>query len=243
MPMKNRIKNGVVWITIWLSPIASFAENTLWNSEDFSTQTKIELSNTLNYDMDYNIESINKKISAKILTDAALSYIDEEVKAYKLKPESREKLSTVLNSYFSSNCILEMWDDGRLIFKIDDKKAFIKVAKDVVNIVLDNMPFLVRKVWVVLFFGGENSLQKKLDNLDSTMRNMKSKEYKNIIFDYVAWIIKRVAKKVNWNMVVDEYYNGISKQFPNKKGNQILLELNNSWQSKSDIKNFKYPFK
>jgi hypothetical protein len=36
-----------------------------------------------------------------------------------------------------------------------------------------------------------------LDNLDETLMNMKEKQYKDVILDYVAGIAKRVAGSVN----------------------------------------------
>jgi hypothetical protein len=38
-------------------------------------------------------------------------------------------------------------------FVIDDKKAFLQLVKQFVGIVIDDMPFLVRKLAIPLFFG------------------------------------------------------------------------------------------
>jgi hypothetical protein len=38
-------------------------------------------------------------------------------------------------------------------FVIEDKKEFCRVVKEIVNIIINDMPFFVRKVGIPLFFG------------------------------------------------------------------------------------------
>ena len=112
-----------------------------------------------------------------------------------------------------------------------------------VNVIINDMPFLVRKVWVALFFGWNDKLQEKLDNLENTLFVMKEKQYKDIVFDYIWWIVKRVEKSVNWNMTVKQYYDDFSKYFPNKNSDNISQELLRNWKWNVDIKYMNYPFK
>ncbi len=237
--MKNSIKNWLIWTIIWLTPLSSSANNEISNSDFLINNTQIELATAIDSDKEFLTQSIDPKI----ITNAALRYFDEEVKAYKLKKEAKQKIAEVLNSYFSAHSVIRLSNNGKLIFKIDNKKEFSRTTKEIVDILLNNMPFLVRKVWVLLFFGWEWSLHKKLDNLDKTMWDMKSKEYKNIVFDYVWWIFKRVAEDVGWKMTINEYYDSINRQYPNKNSENIIIDLKKSWQWDVDIKYLNYPFK
>ena len=126
---------------------------------------------------------------------------------------------------------------------MDDKREFSRVVKQLVNLIIDDMPFLVKKVWIPLYFGWNDRLQEKLDNLWNTVMNMKEKQYKDVIFDYVWWIVKRVAKSVNWKMTVGQYYNDVSGYFPNKNLSSISQELIRTWIWNQDIKYMEYPFK
>jgi len=54
------------------------------------------------------------------------------------------------------------------------------------GVIFNDMPFLIRKVIVPVFFGGSDGIQHKLSNLDGTVMNMKEKQYKDVVFDYLA---------------------------------------------------------
>ena len=105
------------------------------------------------------------------------------------------------------------------------------------------MPFLVKKVWIPLYFGWNDKLQEKLDNLWKTVMDMKEKQYKDVVFDYVWWIVKRVAKSVNWKMTVMQFYNDVNRYFPNNNSEKISQELTRTWIWNQDIKYMNYPFK
>lgn len=235
--MKNFVKNTLVSVALWGMSLLSNADNSFNNQKNLNEQTRAEISMTLNQ------EKENIKITPKVMTNAVINYFDEEVGAYKLKWESRQKVINILNSYFSNHSVLKVWNNWEMVFEIDNKREFIRTVKEVVNVILDDMPFLVRKMWVLLFFGWEWSLQRKLDNLDITMRDMKPKQYKSIVFDYIWGIVKRVAKSINWKMTVKDYYEDISLCFPNKNSDQIVQELVSNWNWNVDIKNLVYPFK
>ena len=111
------------------------------------------------------------------------------------------------------------------------------------NVIIGDMPVFVRRIWIPLVFGWNDKLQEKLDNLENTVMNMKEKQYKDVVFDYVWWIVKRVAKSVGWKMTVKQYYDDISRQFPNKASAKISQELVEKWSGNMDIKNMEYPFK
>ena len=234
--MKNTLKSWIVWAIIWMSPLS-------WSANDKIDPVSLATNTQLSAAITQNVETTNQIVSPRVATDAVLKYIDEEVKVYKLKTETKQKLESILYSYFSAHWVLKVWKDKKLIFEIDNKVEFSRVVKEVVHVLLGDMPVLIRKMAVFLFFGGEHSLDNKLDNLQSTVRNMKKKEYRNIVFDYLWWIIKRVAKSVDWNMNINEYYKSVSKQYPNKHSEQVFQELKDSWQWENDIKTLKYPFK
>lgn len=226
---------SMMFANVPLNVSADSFENDLLNNTNF------ELSNTLNYQDDKEI--LSSYVDSRIITKAIFDYFDEEVKKYKLSSEARVKVSSILNSYFTAHPVLVIWNGWRMSFVIYDKKEFCRVVKQLVNIILDDMPSFVRKVWVLLLFGGENVLQEKLSNLWNTLMNMKEKQYKDVIFDYVWWIVKRVASSVNWRMTIKQYYNDINKYFPNKNLENITQELSITWNWNVDIKYMKYPFK
>ena len=111
------------------------------------------------------------------------------------------------------------------------------------NIILDDMPFLVRKIIIPLFLWWNDAIQQKLDNLDTTAMEMKEKQYKDVVFDNVAWIVKRVAISLKWNMKIGKFYDSVDSYYPNQNSNNIRMELDRLWLKDQDIKNLKYPFK
>lgn len=232
--MKNSIKAWVIWLTMAAMPLSVSSDNSERNN--LKNQTNIELSTALQN----SIDSMNLYIPPQTMTQATLNYFDEEVKLYKLSPGARSKITSLLNSYFSSHYIFMMNEDWNLEFVIDDKKEFSLMVKNLVNIVIDDIPFFVRRVWVPIFLWSDETIQRKLDNLDDTFFNLKEKQYKDVVLDYIGWISKRVASSTNWKITVWEYYEWFSQYYPNKNWKHILEELNRSGQAKQDIKNYKY---
>lgn len=226
---------------LWVSSLSSSANNFENNQNDLKNQTNFQLSKTLNFQDDKEIVSLY--VEPQIITKAILDYFDEEVKLYKLSWKAREKVVSILNLYLINHPVLVIWNQWRMSFVIDDKREFSHVVKALVNVIVGDMPFLVRKIWVPLIFGWFDRLQEKLDNLESTVFNMKDKQYKDVIFDYIWWIVKRVAKSVNWKMTISQFYGDVSRYFPNKNSANISQELNTSWNWNIDIKYMKYPFK
>jgi len=231
--MKNSLKAWVISAAIASMPLNVNAHNF---GSDLKNQTKEEISIVL-WEKE---ESMSLYIPPKVMTKAMLDYFDEEVKVYKLSSDARAELTQVLNSYFDSHCIFDVNDEWKLQFVIDDKKEFSLMAKRLVNVIINDMPFLVRKLVIPLFLWWNDTIQTKLDNLDETLMNMKEKQYKDVILDYVAGIAKRVAGSVNWKITVGEYYDDISSYYPNKNGKRIRQELNSSGQADLDIRNFCY---
>lgn len=231
--MKNSLKAWVISAAIASMPLNVNAHNF---GSDLKNQTKEEISIVL-WEKE---ESMSLYIPPKVMTKAMLDYFDEEVKMYKLSLDARSQVISILNSYFDSHRIFVMNDDWRLDFVIDDKKEFSLMVKRLVSVIINDMPFLVRKLVIPLFLWWADAIQAKLDNLDVTLLNMKEKQYKDVMFDYVAWIVKRVAGSINGKITVWEYYEDISSYYPNKNWKHILEELNNSGQARQDIKFFKY---
>lgn len=239
--MKDLLNTWVISLTFVTMPMSIEANNFGNNQNELKNQTRIQLSSTLNLQDDKEILSLY--VDPKIITWAIMDYFDEEVKMYKLSQKAREKIVPILDFYLSTHPVLVLWNWWRMSFVIDDKREFCRVVKQLVNIIIDDMPFFIRKIWVPLLFWGENSLQEKLDNLWNTVMNMKEKQYKDVVFDYVWWIVKRVVMSVGWKMTVKQYYDDINKYFPNKNSVKIFQELIRTWNWNIDIKYMKYPFK
>ena len=192
----------------------------------------------------WNKEYINViAVDPKIIDNAVMSYFNEEVKMFKISQKAKDRISLLLANYLSNHSVLKIWSDWNLIFEIDNKKDFSLMVKQFVNIILDDMPFLVRKIIIPLFLWWNDAIQKKLDNLDTTAYEMKEKQYKDVVFDNVAWIIKRVAASVKWNMKIGNFYDTVNGYYPNQNYSSIKTEIDQLWLKDQDIKNLKYPFK
>lgn len=236
--MKSSIKAWIIWTTVAFMPLNLRANNFDKTQDTLKNQTNTELITAL---ADTNkVESLKFSVSPRIITKAVLDYFDEEVEIYKLSPEAKQQIRLILNSYFSSHNVFDIDINWNMKFVMDDKKEFALMAKKVLNVVIENMPFLVRKVIIPLFLWWNDEIQKKLDNLDATMMNMNEKQYKSMVLDYIAWIARRVVVDVDWKFTVWEYYWDISSYYPNKNWKRILEELKNSNQINLDIRNYKY---
>jgi hypothetical protein len=117
------------------------------------------------------------------------------------------------------------------------------MMKQLVKVIIDDMPFLLRRVAIPVFFGWVSSIQRSLDNLDVTAMNMKEKQYKSVVFDYMWWIVKRVLISMNGDMKIWDYYNSIRRYYPNRNSDKIVQELETLWLKDKDMKNLQYPFK
>jgi hypothetical protein len=84
------------------TPLSVSSDN--FEKNNLKNQTNIELSTALQN----SIDSMNLYIPPQTMTQATLNYFDEEVKLYKLSPEARSKITSLLNSYFSSHYIFMM---------------------------------------------------------------------------------------------------------------------------------------
>lgn len=236
--MRNFIRAWIISTAISTIPLNVDGNSFGKNQDMIEKQTNTKLSMALNSENGKKMVEIC--IEPRIISKAILDYFDEEVKLYKLTPEAKTKIENVLNSYFGAHNVFHMDDDWRMRFVIDNKKEFALMAKKVMNIVIWDMPFFVRKVIIPLFLWWNDEIQKKLDNLDETMMNMKEKQYKLMMLDYVVWIVRRVEESVDWKITIWDYYRDISRYYPNKEWKKILKELNNSGQVDLDIKNYKY---
>lgn len=250
--MKKWIWLSLLWLSLTTWPISAMKTDNFIEKNKIEIQedsTKYKLFNSLNNQseqttLQWDIESLALvPIDARIVTDAALSYFDEEVKLYSLKWEERKQVETILMEYLSSHPVLQKNINWEILFIIDDKKEFAKTIKNLANTLFDWMPKVIRDIAVFLVFWWNEGLQKKLDNLDSTVMNLSLKQYKDIVFDYFWWIVKRICSSVGWKMTVRNYYNSVHKYYPNKNHNQLLNELNKTWQLDDNMIVLKYPFK
>ena len=239
--MKNLIKTWIVSIAMATSNLSASADNFPISQNITQNDASSQISEI--FQAPPSPEKIYNNIDAKTFADAALSYFDEEVRLYELKWDARKQVESVLMSYFSAHPILKVDENGEMIFIIDDKKEFSKMIRKLTDAILSWMSPFMRTIGVAIVFWWHSWLENKLNNLDETVRNLKGKEYRNIVFDYLWWIIKRVAKSVNWNMSIKWYYDWVHKYYPNKNSDKVRAEMNASWQANRDIKSLKYPFK
>jgi len=245
--MRDSIKTWIISATFATMPL-----NINGNSFDnYNKNLKNEEINTSLFEnlkrsncIIWNRECIDAvSVDPKVIDNAVMNYFDEEVKMFKISQKAKDRISLLLSNYLSTHSILKVWSDWNLIFEIDNKRDFSLMVKQFVNIILDDMPFLVRKVIIPLFLWWNDAIQRKLNNLDVTAYEMKEKQYKELVFDDVAWIIKRVATSVKWNMRVGRFYDNINGYYPNQNYNNIKMELDKLWLKDQDIKNLEYPFK
>ena len=245
--MRNSIKTWIIWATFATMPLnisgngfENYNKNLKNEEINISLFENLKRSNCIIW----NKECINVvTVDPKIIDNAVMNYFDEEVKMFKISQKAKDRVSLLLNNYLSTHSILKVWSDWNLIFEIDNKRDFSLMVKQFVNIILDDMPFLVRKVIIPLFLWWNDAIQRKLNNLDVTAYEMKEKQYKELVFDDVAWIIKRVAIAVKWNMKIGNFYDTVNGYYPNQNYSSIKTEIDKLWLKDQDIKNLKYPFK
>lgn len=251
--MKKWIWVSLLWLALATWPISEVKANNfavkshLESHEDSVKNNLLQNLNENNSDdiyLQWNLESLTLvPISARIVTDAALSYFDEEVKLYSLKWEERKQVEKILMDYLTTHPILKKNSKWEVFFVIDNKSEFTSMIKNLANTLFDWMPKIIRDIAVLIAFGWNDELQKKLDNLDSTVMNLPLKQYKNIVFDYFWWVVKRICSSTNWKITVRNYYASVHKYYPNKNHDQVLNELNKTWQLDDNIIMLKYPFK
>ena len=102
---------------------------------------------------------------------------------------------------------------------------------------------MIREIAIFLVFWWNEELQNTLNHLDSSVMNLSSIQYKDIVFDYFLWIVKNVASDRNLKITLRDYYTAVHKYYPNKNHAKILEELEKTWKFDEDIRNVKYPFK
>lgn len=224
--------------------LASDSSDSVTITNNSETSEKV-VDPVINANLAMNFENDVKaklSVSPNAITNAMLDYFDKEVKMYTLSSNARSQIGSILNSYFSSHWVFYIDSDWSLKFVIDDKREFEIMVKDVVNIVIADMPFWLRKIVLPLFLWRNDNIQGKLSNLTATMNNMNEKQYKSIVLDYIPWIIKRVIKFVDrkYEFNVWEYYKDISSYYPNENCNAILNELRKSGKEYTDIRDYEY---
>ena len=248
--MKDLIKSVAVWASIAVMPLnmdlkdlnltQTMKDKT--NSELFMNFGKENFSGFVSNGENLERQNLTP-INPKLIINAALKYFDEEVSAFDLSLEAKQEISGILAQYLVAHSILKVWSDWRVIFVIENKKDFSNMMKQLVKVIIDDMPFLLRRVAIPVFFGWVSSIQRSLDNLDVTAMNMKEKQYKSVVFDYMWWIVKRVLISMNGDMKIWDYYNSIRRYYPNRNSDKIVQELETLWLKDKDMKNLQYPFK
>lgn len=247
--MNNLVKSAAIWASIAFMPINADANKFDIDYKNMKDGTSTELFVNLKGKSDNMIlewvgENLDwEPVNPALVVNAVLNYFEEEVKSFDLSSEAKLEIVGILSPYLRVHPILKISDTWEVIFVIDDKKEFTQMVKKLVKVVIDDMPFLLRKVAIPIFFGGAGSIQRSLDNLDVTVMNMKEKQYKDVVFDYLWGIIKRVLKSANKEMKIWDYYDDIRRYYLNRNSAKIMSELEGLWLKNQDMKNLKYPFK
>mgnify|MGYP002861422858 CR=1 FL=1 len=180
-----------------------------------------------------------KPVSAAVVTQATMDFLDKNVKQLSLDDKTKNKLKANMNKYFETYPILKKNENNNMKFKIENKAEFSKMVKQSWNDILDWLPWYKSKpLEAALKVATKNGL----DNIDETVKHLDVKYYENIIFKYVWWIVKNVAKREKWNIKLQDFYESISKTYPNKNASTVAKDLASSWQADKDMNEYEYPF-
>ena len=199
------------------------------NPSEGGSETPIEDDNsTPNQDdnsWEENVESF-ESINANTISNAAIQTLNQ---AKSFDKQTNNKVKATLNTYLQEHPMLKKSANGHMVFEIWDKRKFNNTLKQVWNDVLSWLNMIERWLAKALFGW-------KLDNIDKTMRELKAKEYENVVFKYLWWIVKETVKAENWNMTVQEFYDSVKRYYPNKNASTIERHLAQSGQANKDIK-------
>jgi len=178
-----------------------------------------------------------KSIDPSIICQATVDCLDNAMKEKHilLDDETKNKVEASLNNYLQSYPLLKIDENGKMVIEIKNKLAFSKIVKQLRNDVLSWL-------WVITELTAKGIVGNKMDDINKTLTEMDSKSYENIIFQYFGWIVRNAVVAWNWTMTVQEYYDGISRYYPNKNNKKISSDILASGQADLDIKDMKYPF-
>jgi len=172
-----------------------------------------------------NIETF-EAINANTICNAAIKSLNQ---AKSFDKKTNNKVKATLNTYLQEHPILKKSTNWHVIFEIWDKRKFSNTLKQVWNDALSWLNMIERWLAKALFGW-------KLDNIGKTMRELEAKEYENVVFKYLWWIIKETVKAENWNMTVQEFYDSVKRYYPNKNASTIETHLTQSRQANKNIK-------
>lgn len=172
-----------------------------------------------------NVETF-EAINSDSFSNAAIATLNT---AKSFDTATTNKIKTTLNNYLQTNPLLKKSTDGHMVFEISDKTKFSNTIKQVWTDALSWLNMVERWLAKMIFWW-------KLDDINTTMRDLSTKEYKNVVFKYLWWIVKDTVKAENWTMTVKEFYDSIKECYPNKNASAIENALANSGQANVDIK-------
>ena len=180
-----------------------------------------------------------KPVNATVVTQSIMDFLDKNVKQLSLDDKTKNKLKANMNKYLESYPILKKDKNNNMKFKIENKAEFSKMIKQSWNDILDWLPWYKSKA---LDTALKVATKGGLDNIDETVKNLNVKYYENMIFKYVWWVVKDIAKRERWNIKLQDFYESISKTYPNKNASTVAKDLASSWQANKNINEYKYPF-
>ena len=186
-------------------------------------------------------------VSATVLTDAAMDYLDVVVKEEILNKgkekdnKKADRLSNMLNraldgikqkarkvfqDYFKEHPILKKSESKKMVFEIDDPSAFWNMFKEVYD---KSVPRALKQII-------PSDVTDKINDISKTLRDADVKTYKDIAFPHFWTLIQNAVKTEHWTMTVQTYYDEFSRAFPNRHDSQIARDLASSGQADKDIK-------
>lgn len=211
------------------TPTENMEWNSNWNenqNNSWNDNQKNSWDESQNNSENENIETFDA-INADSFSNAAIATLNN---AKSFNAATTNKIKTTLNNYLQTNPLLKKSANGHMVFEISDKTKFSNTIKQVWADALSWLNMIERWLAKAIFWW-------KLDDINKTMRELSPKEYKNVVFKYLWWIVKDMVKAENWTMTVKEFYDSVKKCYPNKNANAIESALINSGQANIDIKN------
>ncbi len=188
----------------------------------------------------------NKEIAeSSTVTNAAIEYMKSKSK-FKimgmefdlLNKKTEQKVREILNDYLKKYPLLKKNTDGKIQLEIWNKTEFAKMVSNLRTTIINSMNSFMRKGFE------QTDVYKKANNIlsdiNKSLPNLDANDYKSIVFSYIWWVVKEAVKTEWWKMTLEDYYNDISRYYPNKNANQVSKDLAESGWAKYNIDEAKW---
>ena len=210
-----------------------------WDGVTKSSKTDLEKEKEL--------DEKRENVESSIVTNTTINYLKARLviklfwdKTYKLLDDKTEqKVRDILNAYLNKYPILKMNRDRKMKLEITNKTEFASMVSKLRETMVDSLPTVVK--WGFKSLSDYKNANSKLSDINKSLPNLSAREYEEIIFWYVGWVVKDIVKIKKWTMTLEWYYNDISKIFPNKNSKKVKEDLLASGQLVKDMKDMRYP--